>query len=95
MADDKKPDVSRPCAGSDRGARTSAPIPADVRKRTVCTCCGQRATHFGLGDGMVLTSGCGWYVRQWVRDPLEAIRMANRMRAKRPPAPRPVTRLRG
>ena len=35
----------------------------------MCRCgCGKRATHAGLGDGIVLMVGCLLSVRRWVRD---------------------------
>lgn len=38
--------------------------------RRKCDCgCGGRATHFGLANGLGLTSGCEWSIRRWVRAP--------------------------
>lgn len=35
-----------------------------------CHCgCEGRATHWGMANGVTLTSGCEMYVRRWVRDP--------------------------
>lgn len=62
--------------GSIDGVRTWALAPAKGRRH--CSCCGKRATHLGLGDGVVLTMGCEWFVRTWCRDPHEAFRLADR-----------------
>lgn len=52
--------------GSVDGHR--AMIPVLPRSRRRCSCCGARATHIGLGDGVALMSGCEMSVRRWVRD---------------------------
>lgn len=40
--------------------------PSKSRKR--CPCCGNRASHVGMANGVALTSGCEWSVRVWVRE---------------------------
>lgn len=52
--------------GSVNGHRTLIRIQPSSRRR--CTCCGKRATHVGLGDGLALMDGCEMRVRRWVRD---------------------------
>jgi hypothetical protein len=38
--------------------------------RAICGCgCGSRCTHVGMVNGLGMTSGCEWSMRQWVRDP--------------------------
>lgn len=38
--------------------------------RSKCDCgCGGRVTHTGMANGLGMTSGCEWSIRQWVRDP--------------------------
>jgi len=56
-------------AGSQDMKRTWSLVPSTSRRR--CPCCGRRATHFGLGGGVVLVMGCEFSVRSWVRDPVE------------------------
>lgn len=50
--------------GSADGHRAMIP---DPKARTRCPCCGKRASHVGLGDGMALMGGCEWRVRRWVK----------------------------
>ena len=52
--------------GSVNGHRAMIRTPSASRRR--CSCCGKRATHVGLGDGVALMSGCEMRVRRWVRD---------------------------
>ena len=52
--------------GSVDGHRAMIRTPSTSRYR--CSCCGKRATHVGLGDGVALMSGCEMRVRRWVRD---------------------------
>lgn len=51
--------------GSSDGHRAMITLPHTSRKR--CPCCGHRATHTGLGDGVALMYGCEWRVRLWVK----------------------------
>lgn len=46
--------------------RYSAPIAPRSRRR--CHCCGKRATHVGMANGLAMTSGCEWAVARWVWD---------------------------
>lgn len=57
--------VGRSRHGSADGHRTMVPIHSTSRRK--CPCCGNRATHTGLGDGMALMFGCEWRVRRWVK----------------------------
>lgn len=52
--------------GSADGHRSM--VQSDPKSRRRCNCCGRRATHVGLGDGLALMSGCEMRVRRWVRD---------------------------
>ena len=52
--------------GSVDGHRTLIRVRPPSRRR--CSCCGKRATHVGLGDGLALIDGCEMRVRRWVRD---------------------------
>ena len=52
--------------GSADGHRAMVRLPSTARRR--CSCCGSRATHTGLGDGVALMDGCEMRVRRWVRD---------------------------
>jgi len=56
---------------SDRGIRKA---PTTSRKRCGCGCKG-RATHVGTGNGAGMMSGCELYVRRWVRDGYNQIRL--------------------
>ena len=50
--------------------RSSAIIPAEMKKRGKCPAkgCQNRCTHFGRANGMALTAGCRFHVAMWVRD---------------------------
>lgn len=52
--------------GSADGHRSMVQTRPTSRRR--CSCCGKRATHVGLGDGLALMQGCEMHVRRWVRD---------------------------
>jgi len=52
--------------GSVDGHRSMIEKPKTARRR--CSCCGNRETHTGLGDGLALMGGCELRVRRWVRD---------------------------
>ena len=67
--------------GSVSGVRTLGIVPARSRKR--CQCCRKRATHYGLGDGVVLIYGCRWLVELWRRDPSAPLRL---MRSREVPS---------
>lgn len=67
--------------GSIDHVRTYKLVKSSSRRK--CGCCGKRATHLGLGNGVVLDMGCEWFVRMWCRDPLAAYSMLPRSRAGR------------
>jgi hypothetical protein len=67
--------------GSSEMARDMVPVSRYARRR--CACCGSRETHMGRGGGVVLMSGCQWYVRKWVRSPSEAMEYLKRKRNQR------------
>lgn len=71
--------AARGAVGSDSAARDMVAVPPRSRRR--CSCCRRKATHYGRGGGVVLTMGCEWLVRQWVRDPAAARRLVVRRRS--------------
>jgi hypothetical protein len=44
--------------------RYSVPLPPKSRRR--CHCCGKRATHAGMANGVALMGGCEGSVDTWV-----------------------------
>lgn len=59
------------------GPRESRPVGKDYRKRRRCQCpagadrsrrCGNKITHFGASNGVVLMAACAFHVAMWVRD---------------------------
>jgi len=56
--------------------------------RSRCDCgCGGRTTHSGSANGLALTSGCEWSIRQWVRNPDWEDAVPHRIRVAWPDGP--------
>lgn len=53
--------------GSVDHVRYAEPVPSTSRRRCYCGC-KRRATHYGMANGMALTTACELTVRRWVRD---------------------------
>lgn len=53
-------------ASEDLHTRSFKKVPSTSRKRCRCGC-KQRATHFGLANGVVLRSGCELSIRRWAK----------------------------
>lgn len=57
-------------ANADEHPRYIQLIDGRERNRRRCDCgCGGKCTHVGCANGLGMTSGCEWSMRQWVRDP--------------------------
>lgn len=58
------------------------------RNRGECGCgCGRKTTHVGVANGMGMTSGCEWSIRQWVRNPDWDMWVPHRIRVTLPDHP--------
>ena len=48
----------------------------DRRRARRCPCgCGQRASHLGMANGIALAYGCELFIRRWVRNWRDALRV--------------------
>jgi hypothetical protein len=49
--------------------RYSTPKPDRRRGPRICPwACSNKATHYGMANGMALTAGCEFHIAGWVRD---------------------------
>lgn len=55
-------------ANADQHIRYMKLLPGPWRNRRKCYCgCGGKQSHGGYANGLAMTGGCEWSMRQWVK----------------------------